>query len=197
MNGRKPRFRVRAPGLRAALYGTSALIILAGAVLPLGYSPSSVEPFQKAAHAKGGPGGGGPGGGGPGGGGPPDHSNAGGHGNGHGGGISSSGTGDGEDDDDDEENKLGKLNAGNAADAAFRNANPDSTVGQIAIYKTIVEDGELDPDGVGVITTIDEAKTFLATFANKLVDDGVVAALNELLGLEDPFGLTVDPDAEE
>lgn len=184
MNGRKPRFRVRAPGLRAALYGTSALIILAGAVLPLGYSPSSVEPFQKAAHAKGGPGGGGPGGN-SGVGGPPDHSNAGGNGNGHGGGISSSGD-DGEDDDDDEENKLGNLNAGNAADAAFRNANPDSTVGQIAIYKKMVEDGELDPDGVGVITTIDEAKTFLATFANKLVDDGVVAALNELLGL-DPF----------
>ncbi len=186
MNGRKPRFRVRAPGLRAALYGTSALIILAGAVLPLGYSPSSVDPFQKAAHAKGGPGGGGPGGGGPGGGGPPDHSNAGGNGNGHGGGISSSGH-DGEDGDHDGKNKLGKLNAGNAADAAFRNANPDSTVGQLAIYKQRVLEGlEEEPAG-DTITSFQQAIDYLGTFANKLVDDGVVNALNELLGLGEPF----------
>ena len=62
MNARTPRSRVRARALRAALCGTSALVLLAGVALPVGFSPSSVEPFQKAAHAKGGGGGGGGGG---------------------------------------------------------------------------------------------------------------------------------------
>ncbi len=187
MNGRKPRFRVRAPGLRAALYGASALIILASAVLPLGYSPSSIEPFQKAAHAKGGPGGGGPGGN-SGVGGPPDHSNAGGNGNGHGGGISSS-SHDGE---DGAKNKFGKLNAANAAEAAFINANAASTVGQLAIYRHRVGDEDADEP----ITTLEQAIEYLKTFANRELTEEVVAALNELLGL-DPFGLTVERDPEE
>lgn len=188
MDARTPLYRVGPRALRVALFGASALVILAGAALPVGFSPSSVDAFQKAAHAKGG----GPGGGGPGGnsgvGGPPDHSNAGGNGNGGGGDLSSTGHGDG----DHEKNKLGKFNAGNAAEAAFRNANPDSTVGQIAIYKKMVEDGELDPDGDGVITTFEGAKTFLETFANKLVTEGVVATLNDLLGLA-PFE-AADPE---
>ncbi|MCH8225067.1 MAG: hypothetical protein IIC97_04265 [Chloroflexi bacterium] len=192
MNARTPRSRVRARALRAALCGTSALVLLAGVALPVGFSPSSMEPFQKAAHAKGGGGGGG---------GPPDHSNAGGNGNGRGGSLSSAGHGDGEDDDHDGhhdghhdgKNKLGKLNAANASPTALLNANANSTVGQIAIYKQRVLDGLEDEPTDETITTFADAKAFLETFANKLVTEGVVATLNELLGLA-PFDEEPEPE---
>lgn len=54
MDARTPQPRARARALRAALSGVSALVLLAGVALPLGFSPSSLEPFQKAAYAKGG-----------------------------------------------------------------------------------------------------------------------------------------------
>ena len=173
MDARTPRRRVRARAPRTLLFGASALILLGALALPVGFSPSGVEPFQKAAHAKGG---------GPGAGGPPDHSNAGGNGagngNGHRGGlgnnhVASASHGDGEDDDHDGKNKLGKLNAANAADAAFIHANANSTVGQIAIYKQRVLDGKEDGEGEDRITTFADAKMFLETFANKLVTEGL------------------------
>lgn len=171
MDARTPRSRARARALRATLSGVSALVLLAAVALPVGFSPSGVDPFQKAAHAKGG---------GPGAGGPPDHSNAGGNGggngNGHGGGLTSTGH-DGE--DGHEKDKLGKFNAANASLTGLRNANPDSTVGQLYLYKQKVEAGE--------ITDFEGAKGFLETFANKLVTEQVVDALNELLGLGEPF----------
>ncbi len=42
----------RSRALRAALAGGSALVILAGVALPLGFSP--MDPFQNTALAKGG-----------------------------------------------------------------------------------------------------------------------------------------------
>ncbi len=180
MDARTPRSRARARALRVALCGASALVLLAAVALPVGFSPFSVEPFQKAAHAKGG----GPGGGvGPGGDGPPGLSGGNGGGNGNGGGVSSAGH-DGE--GGHEKDKLGKFNAGNAAEAAFIHASANSTVGQIAIYRQRVLEGlEVEPEG-DTITSFQQAIDFLDDFANKMVDEGVVAALNELLGLE-PF----------
>ena len=155
----------RSRAFRAALSGAGALVILAGVALPLGFSPIGMEPSQKTAHAKGG---------GSGAGGPPDHSSAGGqgggHGNGHGGGLFSASDGY-----QGAKNKLGKLNAANAAAPALLNANPDSTVGQIAAYKQMVE--------IGNIKNFDGAKFFLVTFANKDVTMDVVEALNDLLGV--------------
>ena len=145
MNARTPRSRVRARALRAALCGASALVLLAAVALPVGFSPSSVEPFQKAAHAKGG---------GPGGGGPPDHSNAGGNGNGNGGLTSS---GHHEDGNYDGKNKLSKLNAGNAAQAAFDHANSNSTVGRIAIYKQRILEGLKEEPAGDTITSFGQA----------------------------------------
>ena len=118
-------------------------------------------------------------------------------GNGRGGSLSSAGHGNGEDDDHDGhhdgKNKLGKLNAANAADAAFIHANANSTVGQIAIYKQRVLDGLEDEPTDESITTFADAKAFLETFANKLVTEGVVATLNELLGLA-PFDEEPEPE---
>ena len=134
-----------------------------------------MDPFRNTALAKGD---------GPGAGGPPDHSSAGGqgggNGNGNGGDLSRARHGD--DDDHIGKYNLGKLNAANAAAPALLNANPDSTVGQIAIYKHRVEDENADER----ITTFAEAKEFLKTFANKEVTLDVVAALHDLLGLA-PF----------
>ncbi len=160
MDPRKTRARGRPGTHRAALFGASALILVAGAALPFGFSPDSLEPFQKAAQAKGG---------GSGAGGPPDHSNAGGNGGGHGNGKSNSSLGvDGDGNGGGYKGpKLGKFNAANAAEAAFLNASENSTVGQLAIYKEMVETGD--------ITDFDGAKLFLDTFANKLVTEEVRA----------------------
>ena len=178
MDARKTRARGRPGTHRAALFGAGALILVAGAALPFGFSPDSLEPFQKAAQAKGG---------GSGAGGPPDHSNAGGngggHGNGHGngnGGLTSSDYDEGE--DGYEKDKLGKFNAANAAEAAFMNANANSTVRQLYIYRHRVDDESAD----NPITTLEEAIEYLKNFANKELNLEVVNALNELLGLE-PF----------
>ena len=162
---RKIISRRRSGRKRAALFGAGALVLLAGAALPFGLSSFYLEPFQKAAQAKG------PGSGG---GGPPDHSNAGGNGNGHGGGVwSASHGGEGY-----EGPKLGKLNAANASLTGLQNANENSTPGQLYIYMHRVEDED--------ITNFDDAKLFLDTFANKEVTEEVVDALHVLLGL-DPF----------
>lgn len=181
MDARTPRSRARARALRATLSGVSALVLLAAVALPVGFSPSGVEPFQKTAHAKGG---------GPGAAGPPDHSSAGGngngHGNGHGGGLTSTGH-DGE--DGHEKDKLGKFNAANASLTGLRNANPDSTVGQLYLYKQKVE-GMVEGEE---ITDFDGAKKFLEPFANKELTLEVVNALNELLDLP----LFEEPDPEE
>ena len=158
----------RSRKLRSALSGASALVIVA---LIFGLPPAGIDAFQKAALAKGD---------GPGAGGPPDHSSAGGqgggHGNGHGGGLS--GASHGEDEDHIGKYKLGKLNAANAAAPALLNANPDSTVGQTAIYQQMVKDGTIED--------FEDAKEFLDMFANKEVTVEVVEALNELLGVAFP-----------
>ncbi len=177
MDARKTRARGRPGTHRAALFGASALILVAGAALPFGFSPDSLEPFQKAAQAKGG---------GSGAGGPPDHSNAGGNGGGNGGGHGNGGL-TSSDYDEEDGPKLGKLHAGNAAQAAFDHANLYSTVGQIALYKEMVENGIEEGPVEGTITTFEQAIDFLDDFANKEVNEAVVNALNELLGLEVEF----------
>ncbi len=184
MNARRSHSRAQARVLRTALSGASALVLLAGVALPVGFSPSSVEPFQKTALAKGdGPGASGNGGG------PPDHSNAGGNGGGHGNGHGGLTSSDYDEEDGDEGPKLGKLHAGNAAEAAFINANEDSTVGQLALYKAMVVSGEIEDVG-------DAMDFLMSDFANKLVDEDVVTALNELLGV-DFVDVVVEPEPEE
>ena len=66
-----------------------------------------------------------------------------------------------------------------------------------AIYRQRVRDGLEDEPAEGAITTFEDAKTFLETFANKLVTEGVVATLNELLGLASFEEESEDPDPEE
>lgn len=177
------RTRAHAQALRAALSGASAIVLLAGVSLPIGLSPAGLDLTQKTAQAKGGGAGVGPGGNGP-----PGLSVDHGGGNGNGGGISATSHGDGEDGDHGGKDKLGKFNAANAAGPALLNANPNSTVGQIAIYKQMVEDEE--------ILNFEDAKEYLDTFANKEVTEQVVADLNALLGL-DPFVEAVEPDPDE
>jgi len=182
-------------------------VVLSAAPVGLG---SDYAPEIKSAFAKGGGGGAGGGGG-----------NAGGNGGGHGGsngvGHSSHGNGNGfghdkgpgNDHDVDaasnnhgeKASALGNLNAAHASPTAMANASSNSTVGLIAAYAQAVKAGQ--------ITTTAEAQQALGAISNKssqdeelgvdavdAVDAAVVAAVNELLGIEN-FDAEAEEDAGE
>jgi len=101
--------------------------------------------------------------------------------------------------------KLGRLNAAHASATARANAAPHSAVGRIAAYEVAVyerQNAQMQLEALQEVTTatpeeiaaaqavVDEAAQFemetLSAAANKNIDEEVVQAINELLGIEEP-----------
>ena len=93
---------------------------------------------------------------------------------------------------------LGRLNAAHASPTARANASPNSVVGIIAAYEAEVKAAE---DAEAVAAAAAAAVDTLAEAANKgYPDDAVVAAVNNLLGIEateDAPDATAEASADE
>lgn len=85
-------------------------------------------------------------------------------------------------------NKLGRLNAAHASPNARLHAAPNSAVGQIAAYELAATEAisSYKEGSMSYAELMETLAEELAAAANKPVDEEVVAAVNNLLGIEAP-----------
>lgn len=186
----------------------SGILLRSALILALFLAPAIGEQHTSlilgsAAYAKGGEGGGNSGGNGGGHGG----GNNGGHGNGHSADADGSHSpGHGKENGRNQGNgygelgnnhgsvasKLGSLNAAHASQNARQHASASSMVGQIAAYEQAVEDARSLETSEERAIAEEQAVGMLADISNKDVDQEVVNAVNELLGI----GPAAEPEPE-